>query len=474
MEINESCLRAVSLIRSGNELKIKSAGQIALPAGTISAGRVKNGQVLTSKIKELFRLCRPKKITASHIIVSLPEEISYLQVLSFPTLPPDKIEDAVKLNLEHLSPYKQESVYSHFQEIKSENENQIDALTLSANSTDIEGYLTVFSSLNLVPLAFEVPSVSLTRSAGMSGPAVFAFIYPNEVVLSVVWRGATRFSYAAKIGKNALNEIEAAIYQVINYYEAHSPDNQEIKEVCLAGYEVADFQKKLAKDLLDLKVKLLPSKIQTKDYQILPGSESLIALGAALRGLFSLGEDTEVSLLPLGAKDEALKLREKEFFTFLLRIVILTLVGIIVIFAGFWFLLYRLLGHSQTTLADLEKGPKTEEIASLEDEAKNFNSQVEAIYKVKDKKIYFSPAFNLLSRSLVPGVILRGLEITQDGKISLAGIAARRDDVLALVDNLKKVKEFSDVSLPASSLKEKENLNFTLSFKVDTNILKKK
>jgi hypothetical protein len=99
---------------------------------------------------------------------------------------------------------------------------------------------------------------------------------------------------------------------------------------------------------------------------------------------------------------------------------------------------------------------------------KNINRQSQRVLNLA--KVREFPQETILEIiNLIPeGINLTDVEYKiESGQIILAGTASKREELLDLKRQLVKKKEFKGVIIPISNLEKEENLNFSLTFKVE-------
>ena len=94
------------------------------------------------------------------------------------------------------------------------------------------------------------------------------------------------------------------------------------------------------------------------------------------------------------------------------------------------------------------------------------------VSEMKKNKIYWSLLMEELSRIIPQNVFLTDLA-TKTYKISIIGKAGNREKLVEFQDNLKKSSCFSEVTYPLSNYTSKEDLEFTIDFKVKEECVKK-
>lgn len=132
--------------------------------------------------------------------------------------------------------------------------------------------------------------------------------------------------------------------------------------------------------------------------------------------------------------------------------------------------LYFLLIYFQQETAKIENllfSQKLFSEKSLEKEIEEKNEMLSKVLKSREEKKYFGEILDEISKILPPQIKIRNLKLVlnKDKKveISISGVASKREDLLQLRTTLSE--KFDSVSFPPEIWFEKENINFSVTFK---------
>lgn len=114
-----------------------------------------------------------------------------------------------------------------------------------------------------------------------------------------------------------------------------------------------------------------------------------------------------------------------------------------------------------------------QELNKYEGDFKQMNSKITLVSEMKKNKIYWSLLIEELSRIIPQNVFLTDLA-TKAYNVSIIGKAGNRDELVEFQDNLKKSSCFSEVTYPLSNYTSREDLEFTIDFKVKEECVKRK
>lgn len=113
-----------------------------------------------------------------------------------------------------------------------------------------------------------------------------------------------------------------------------------------------------------------------------------------------------------------------------------------------------------------------QELNKYEGDFKQMNSKIILVSEMKKNKLYWSLLIEELSRIIPPNVFLTDLT-TKAYEVSIIGKAENREKLVEFQDNLKKSSCLGEVTYPLSNYTSKEDLEFSIDFKVKEECVKK-
>jgi hypothetical protein len=180
----------------------------------------------------------------------------------------------------------------------------------------------------------------------------------------------------------------------------------------------------------------------------------------------------KLNLIPPSRRDE---IQKNQYFRNITRwefqIAVLILLFVAVLFSIRAILQMNVL-LVETAQINEGNADSQKEIAGYDTDIKNINSRVAELEKIKNGQLKWENVFLKLDEYYVPGIRLETFA-TQNYAVGLSGIADTRDNLIIFKEQLAKEKCFTDLNLPLSSLVDKENVEFDLSFSVNKDCLKK-
>jgi type IV pilus assembly protein PilM len=243
LDVSDLSLKIAKLKKKKNYFKLSSFGEIELKPGVVISGEIKNGESFSKSLKELIRKINGEKLKTKHVVVSLPEEKSFLQVIKLPKIKEEEIDNAVRFEAENYVPVSIDQVYLDFQVVPplSGELNHLDVLIAAVPKKIVDPYLFYLKEAGLKPIAFEIESQAISRA-----------LVKNELSTSpllLIDLGATRTSFIGFSG-HSLRTTSSISVSSQNFTEAIS-NNLKV--------DLAEAEKMKRKHGLEEKIKLKPN-----------------------------------------------------------------------------------------------------------------------------------------------------------------------------------------------------------------------
>jgi len=145
---------------------LASFGEAFLRPGIIKNGEIKNKEVLVKTIKKVLSEAAGEKIKTKNVIVSLPEEKSFIEVIQMPKTLEDDLKSAVIYEAENHIPMPISEVCLDSQivpPIYGELDHQ-DVLLVAFPKRIINSYVECLKESGLKPIALETESLAASRA----------------------------------------------------------------------------------------------------------------------------------------------------------------------------------------------------------------------------------------------------------------------------------------------------------------------
>ncbi len=166
LDISDLCLRIAKLQKKRDGFVLSSYNKTPIPAGIIKDGEIKKEKELVEIIKKAVSSVKLNKLNSKYVIVSLPEEKAFLQVIQMPRLSPEDLRSAVIYEAENYIPLGIEEVYMDSQLVQPVRDHldHQDVLIAALPRKTVDPYVNVLKSAGLKPLALEIESLAIARS----------------------------------------------------------------------------------------------------------------------------------------------------------------------------------------------------------------------------------------------------------------------------------------------------------------------
>lgn len=480
LEINDIALHIAQL----NNGALKRAA-IILEPGIIENGIVKDGNLLIQGLKRLHNQFSGANEKVP-VVFSIPSVNVYVQMFNVPFIAGRNFDEAVKLNLETISPIDVSKSYYDAEQInKQEKGGKIEALGAFASSEVVDEYVEILDESGFIPVAAEFPALAIARSIKELGagidfekPQVVLNVASDGINFMIVRYGNLYFDYFVswrliQEDGRTIREISfidfkqtiiRELQKVFTFYRSHWEGSldQLILITQALNSEIIGIIKEISPiEVIELKL---------SQFGDLPTSWFAV-LGSAFRGKIPRSKDDLISLMAVGTEKRYMH-SEILFFAKLWRnVIVSTLAFLVLLFIFADSFLARTSSNLEKQLQDFSKIPEAGEVAKLQEQARVFNQLADKSLVAKEKSRLWSPFFikinSLFKNNIAPVKI--SVDVPQSAVLmngSAKSEAGAIDFKNALIEN-----GFQNVNLPLSSMETDLNggVSFTISFKLPLN-----
>jgi len=218
LDISDLSLKIAELTKQHEGYKLTSFGEFSIPVGVIEQGEVKQEERLTSIIRSSLSNLEGGKVQTKYVVVSLPEEKAFLQMLQFPRMNIEELSEAVRFEAENYIPYAIDKVYLDFQVVPPLHNHldHLDVLLASLPKDVVDPYMSVLENAGLTPVALEVESLAISRVLVKGGvvpwPILIMDIGATRTSLSIFSGYSSRFTASIPISAEHFTQgIEKAL-----------------------------------------------------------------------------------------------------------------------------------------------------------------------------------------------------------------------------------------------------------------------
>ncbi len=455
---------------------------VRLDPGVMEAGKVKDHEkfmfaLTTLKSQVSGPLSSRKKIS---VIVGLSSVNIYSHVFSLPIIEKDGLDEAIRLNVQMVSPVDIAQVYSGWQIIGEDRPTQrLEVLSSFLDRSIADDIRAALLKTGFIPVAIEPRSLALTRllaeeAAGFSAAKPYVMVHIDSAGLDflIVSKGGLHFEYfnpwqdiVDEKGQIQTPAFEAAmarsLHQMVNFYSQHWPE--PLTEIILSATSLIPETEKIVADNFSLPVRQLKSRTNQS-----VGSEWFVVLGCGLRGLKRRGSDKEMSLMGIGADDEFRREQAVNFLGFWRLIMPITLALLLIAFsiADLYLIQTRKSIESQSLF--LLSPEQTKEIDDFTAQAGVFNQSVALVGAAQKSIVPTSKLWEkVMGLMAANGVTISHFSFQGSGTtILLTGSAPSVDNVSNFKKTLLNTPEFQGADLPIIGVKTAANgVTFSATFR---------
>lgn len=167
MDISDSSVKILKLNKKKlGSFQIESFGEVELEPGVVEAGEIKNQDALVNAIKKVYSEVKGKKLNTKYVVASLPEEKSFLEVISMPVMKKEELASAIMFEAENYVPLSIDQVYLDFQIIPTDKKdvNHLDVLIVAMPKPTVDAYSSCIKKAGLVPCVLDIESHAIARA----------------------------------------------------------------------------------------------------------------------------------------------------------------------------------------------------------------------------------------------------------------------------------------------------------------------
>lgn len=218
LEITDFYLRAVDLKKRNGKTVISAISCLEIAPGIVEAGEVKDDKKLAEAIKNCIKKAKGQKLEKKYVVVSLPDDKAFLQVIQMPKMSEKDLRSAVTFEAENYIPMPLTKASFDYQAIPepSESIDHLDILIAAFPKTVIDPYVDAVKKAGLSPIAFELESQAVARILVNDGfseaPVLIINVGDVKTNLAVYAGYSLRISFSIPISnKYFINTISKSL-----------------------------------------------------------------------------------------------------------------------------------------------------------------------------------------------------------------------------------------------------------------------
>ncbi|MBZ1356322.1 MAG: type IV pilus assembly protein PilM [Candidatus Nealsonbacteria bacterium] len=212
LDLSDSSIKIINLEKRKGGPYCSAWGEMKLERGIIEAGEIKNEDALVQAIKNAVSNIYGEKIKTKHVVASLPEERSFLQVIQMPKLSEEEMVSSIHYEVENYIPLSIDNVYFDFQLIRpaGHNINHVDVLINAIPREIIDPYVRCIKRAGLIPGALEIESQAITRALINKNrsdiPTLIVDIGENKTIFIIFSGTSLRFTFSFPFSSSKITQ----------------------------------------------------------------------------------------------------------------------------------------------------------------------------------------------------------------------------------------------------------------------------
>lgn len=211
IDLSDLSIKIVNLKKKGGSFELTSFGRQEINEGLIANGEIKKEEELIKIIKEAIQKVKGEPLETKYCVASLPETVSFVQVIKMPLMDEKELSEAIKWELEAHIPLPKDEIYYDWQIIDAGEKIQKDHLDVLIGvlpKKTVDPYLNVLKKAGLKPLIFEIEPVATTRALIKNGysdnPVIIIDLGANRTSLFIFYNQTIYFTTTLPIYNSLL------------------------------------------------------------------------------------------------------------------------------------------------------------------------------------------------------------------------------------------------------------------------------
>lgn len=214
LDISDLSIKILKLKKKKKGFSISSFGSFQMESGIVEGGIVKDTQRLSLEIKKALENVRGERIKTKNVVLSLPDEKSFLQIIKLPVMSPQEMRSAIPFESENYIPIPIDQVYLDYQKIPTpEISSFLEVLVCACPKEVADPYIASLETLGLRPVGLEPESLSLTRAVigpeDQDSSVLIADMGATKTLFAIFSQRAVRFIFVNPISGNHLTGMIA-------------------------------------------------------------------------------------------------------------------------------------------------------------------------------------------------------------------------------------------------------------------------
>lgn len=438
--------------KGAKETKSESApdDELILIEEPIAANIIEDGVVVDVDLlgKTLKAIWEKAKIGTDYAIVAIPDDKIYSRIFSFPkSVDGSRLTEAMRLAISFQLPMKTEDMYLDWE--KTSGTSTLNEILLSTIPKEVaQKYITALELAGIKILALESHLASIARAVKLTPgeTTIFSKKTPDGATIFALENGILRFSRTFPVRFVSEEKLANEVKNVKLALETSS--KMIVREEELINADVRD---------------------EYAGYSELgePKSKWLVALGAGIRGKIPEGADNLVSLLPIGTEEAYAYQKATVFIKLIRNMTVGVSVFFIIAFLSAYLFVLSLSQNANRTITSLSASTVSPELLAKEAVIEHVNALTATGAGILAETPLWSVLLEEVASKVTDGITVSSFSATGiSSGISMSGIARDRATLNTFKKSLTEATMFADVVLPTTNLEQRENIPFSVTFRV--------
>ena len=166
LDLSDLSLKIIKLKKRRGRLDLASFGEAKIKPRVVEGGEIKDEQSLAEVIKKAILKVEGERLKTKYVVVSLPEEKAFLQVIQMPIMKEEELKKAVCFEAENYIPLPADEVYLDSQIVKPvfNNLDHLDVLITAMPKKTIDPYVSSLKMAGLIPVVLETEPQAIVRA----------------------------------------------------------------------------------------------------------------------------------------------------------------------------------------------------------------------------------------------------------------------------------------------------------------------
>lgn len=427
---------------------------------------------------------RPKAKHKISVVASLSSLNVYTQVFSLPFIEKDKLEQAVQLNLQAVSPSESGQDYSGWQIVGEDEANaRIEVLSAFINRALLDELHRALADAGFLVVAFEFRALALARlireqGRGFDPKKSYLVLNLNDagVDFLMIRHSQLYFEYfiSWRDVQGDERELTQAVFrtalvrataQVLNFYNQQWGD--QVTELFVAAGELNEQVKQVVAANVQFNIQELVFRPDPSLKE-----EWFVVVGSGIRAEQQEKADGEVNFLGQEIQEEIQHHHTLAFLKFWRVFVPLAFTVLLITFmAANFFLAQTRQSLEASASLTVIGGQEVKVIEELETKVRQFNQSVDIIRAAKDQLHPKTPILERIEAlTRAKGITVNRLALKDEkSPAQLIGEARSEEEIRAFKQLLEEDDVFQNVTLPLSEIKTtpQQTVSFSISFSIN-------